>query len=226
MLRSISRALHVALLSLVLAGPSAARAEAAQSKNGAKTVSKTGIPYLPDDDSAGPPELVQAIRARRHGKLLNLDRILLHSPNYAQAWNTMFGAIRNKLSLDGRLRETAIMSIGVLNNADYEWIQHEPEYLKTGGSKEQLAALKQNITGAEKNGKLFNEQERATLALTREMTKNIKVSPATLKRVRSFLNDQQLIELIGTIAGYNMVSRFAVATGLERESDDGPAGGK
>jgi len=138
----------------------------------------------------------------------------------------MFGAIRNKLSLDGRLRETAIMSIGVLNNADYEWIQHEPEYLKTGGSKEQLAALKQNIMGAEKNGKLFNEQERATLALTREMTKNIKVSPATLKRVRSFLNDQQLIELIGTIAGYNMVSRFAVATGLERESDDGPAGGK
>jgi len=226
MIRSVSRALHVALLSLVLAAPSAVRAEAAQSKNGAKTVSKTGIPYLPDDDSLGPPELVKAIRERRHGKLLNLDRILLHSPNYAQAWNTMFGAIRNKLSLDGRLRETAIMSIGVLNNADYEWIQHEPEYLKTGASKEQMAALKKDIKGAEKNAKLFNEQERATLALTREMTKNIKVSPATMKRVRAFLNDQQLVELIGTISGYNMVSRFAVATGLERESNDGPAGGK
>ena len=226
MIRGVCCALPVALLSLVLAAPAAARAEAAQSKNGAKTVTRTGIPYLPDDDSAGPPELVQAIRARRHGKLLNLDRILLYSPNYAQAWNTMFGAIRNKLSLDGRLRETAIMAIGVLNDADYEWIQHEPEYLKTGGSKEQLAALKKNIMGAEKNGKLFNEQERATLALTREMTKNIKVSPATLKRVRSFLKDPQLIELIGTISAYNMVSRFAVATGLERESNDGPAGGK
>ena len=53
--------------------------------------------------------------------------------------------------------------------------------------------------------------------LTREMTKNIEVSPATLKRVRSVLNDQQTIELIGTISGYNMVSRFAVATGLEVE---------
>jgi alkylhydroperoxidase family enzyme len=226
MTRGFSCALHVALLSLVVAVPSAARADAAQSKNGAKTVTKTGIPYLPDDDSLGPPELVKAIRERRHGKLLNLDRILLYSPNYAQAWNTMFGAIRNKLSLDTRLRETAIMAIGVLNNADYEWIQHEPEYLKTGGSKEQLAAMKKNITGAEKNGKLFNEQERATLALTREMTKNIKVSPATLKRVRSFLDDQHLIELIGTISAYNMVSRFAVATGLEKESNDGPAGGK
>jgi len=55
------------------------------------------------------------------------------------------------------------------------------------------------------------------LALTREMTKNIKVSPATLKRVRAVLDDTKLIELIGTISGYNMVSRFAVATGLEAE---------
>jgi alkylhydroperoxidase family enzyme len=207
-------ALYLAAFSLVLAPSLGVRA---QQNNGAKTVSKTGIPYLPDDDSAGPPELVQAIRARRGGKLLNLDRILLHSPNYAQAWNTMFGTIRNKLSLDGRLRETAIMAIGVLNKADYEWIQHEPEYLKTGGTKDQLAAMKKDVAKAEKNDKLFNEEERATLALTREMTKNIDVSPATLKRVRSFLNDQQLVELIGTVAGYNMVSRFAVATGLEKE---------
>jgi alkylhydroperoxidase family enzyme len=210
----------VAILFVLLGPALAVRAEAqtAQPKSAAKTVSKTGIPYLPDNDQAGPPELLQAIRARRpNGKLLNLDRILLHSPNYATAWNTMFGTVRNKLSLDGRLRETAIMAIGVLNKADYEWIQHEGEYVKTGGTKEQLAALKQDIAGAEKDGKLFTEPERATLALTREMTKNIEVSPATLKRVRSLLNDQQLIELIGTISAYNMVSRFAVATGLEAE---------
>jgi len=210
----------LAILAAVLAPALAAMAQspAAQPKSAAKTVSTTGIPYLPDDDQAGPPELLQAIRARRpNGKLLNLDRMLLHSPNYATAWNTMFGTIRNKLSLDGRLRETAIMAIGVLNKADYEWIQHEPEYVKTGGTKEQLAALKKDIVGAEKNSKLFTEPERAVLALTREMTKNIKVSPATLKRVRAVLDDTKLIELIGTISGYNMVSRFAVATGLERE---------
>src|SRR5256885_2355776 len=205
---------------VVLASALAAEAQspAAQPKSAAKTVSTTGIPYLPDNDQAGPPELLQAIRARRpNGKLLNLDRMLLHSPEYATAWNTMFGTIRNKLSLDGRLRETAIMAIGVLNKADYEWIQHEPEYVKTGGSKEQLAALKRDIAGAENDAKLFTEPERAVLALTREMTRNIEVSPATLKRVRTVLDDKQLIELIGTISGYNMVSRFAVATGLEVE---------
>jgi hypothetical protein len=35
--------------------------------------------------------------------------------------------------------------------------------------------------------------------------------------VRLLLGDQQTVELIGTIAGYNMVSRFLLATGLEAE---------
>jgi alkylhydroperoxidase family enzyme len=88
----------------------------------------SGIPYLPDNDLAGPAELVNAIRARRTGgKLLNIDRILLHSPSFARGWNSMFGAIRNQLSLSPRLRELAIMAIGVLNKAGYEYAQHEPE---------------------------------------------------------------------------------------------------
>jgi len=182
----------------------------------AKTVSKSGIPYKPDDDQAGPPELVSAIRARRGGKLLNLDRMLLHSPNFAKGWNGLLAAIRSQLSLAPKLRELAIMAIGVLNKADYEWAQHEPEFLKAGGTKEQLQALR-NIDAAGRDAKLFDESERATLALTREMTNQIAVSDATLKRVRALLPDQQVVELVGTIAGYNMVSRFVVATGVELE---------
>jgi alkylhydroperoxidase family enzyme len=62
-----------------------------------------------------------------------------------------------------------------------------------------------------------DESERATLALTLEMTRSIKVSDATLKRVRGLLPLDQVVELIGTIAGYNMASRFLVATGVELE---------
>ena len=197
---------------MVLATSAGAQETAAK-----KTVSKSGIPYKPDSDEAGPKELVDAIRARRKGgKLLNLDRMLLQSPNFAKGWNGMFGAIRNQLAVPPRLRETAIMAIGVLNKADYEWAQHESEYLATGGTKEQLAALK-NVGSAAKDTKLFDEAERATLALTSEMTRNIAVKKATLDRVRKALPDDQVVELIGTIAGYNMVSRFVVATGVELE---------
>jgi alkylhydroperoxidase family enzyme len=182
-----------------------------------KTMSRSGIPYKPDDDQAGPKEVVDAIRARRPGgKLLNLDRILLHSPAFAKGWNGLFGTIRGQLAVPAKLRETAIMAVGALNQADYEWVQHEKEYLAAGGTQAQLAALK-NVPAAIKNDKLFDESERATLALTLEMTRSIKVSDATLKRVRGLLPLDQVVELIGTIAGYNMASRFLVATGVELE---------
>ena len=181
-------------------------------------VSKTGIPYRPDGDDAGPPDVVGPIRARRPGgKLLNLDRMLLNSPAFAQGWITMFGVIRGKLAVPAKLRELTIMSIGVLNHAEYEWFQHEGEFLKAGGTKEQLASLR-NPSAALTDSKHFDEAERATLALTWEMTRDLDVKPATMSRIRAVLPDQQVVELIGTIAGYNMVSRFALATGLEPES--------
>jgi alkylhydroperoxidase family enzyme len=217
---SLLAAAAVAIASMF---PTPARADDAS--KGAKKVSKSGIPYL-SDDQVGPPDLVAAIKSRRGGgKLLNLDRMLLHSPNYAKGWNGMFAAIRNQLSLPGKLRELAIMQIGVLNKADYEWVQHEGEFLKAGGTREQLDALRNGAATGGGNAKLFDEAERATIALTQEMTQKIDVSPATMKRVRSLLPDAQVVELVGTIAGYNMVSRFVVATGVEVEEPAPPEAG-
>ena len=210
----MKRRLIVGIFATVWLVAAPTRAEAPSTT---KSVAKSGIPYKPDDEQAGPKELVDAIRARRPGgKLLNLDRMLLNSPNFAKGWNGMFAAIRGQLSLPAKLRELPIMAIAVLNKADYEWAQHESEFLKAGGTKEQLAALR-DIGAAMRNDKLFDEPERATLTLTDEMTRKIKVSDATMKRIRRVLPDDQVVELIGTIAGYNMVSRFVVATGVEPE---------
>ncbi len=177
----------------------------------AMLVSKTGVPYL-TDDKVGPPALVESIRARRPGgKLLNLDRILLYSPNFAKGWNGMFAAIRGQLALPAKLRELPIMAIAVLNKADYEWAQHEPEFMKAGGTPAQLAALRKLDPTP------FDAAERAALQLTIEMTREVQPKQATIDAVRKLLPDQQVVELIGTIAGYNMVSRFLLATGVELE---------
>ena len=157
------KTMHTAVIAVLLGGAiPPASASAAEPLN----VSKSGIPYRPDSDAAGPADVVAPIRARRPGgKLLNLDRMLLNSPAFAQGWSTMFGTIRQKLAVPPKLRELAIMSIGVLNHSDYEWFQHEGEFLKAGGAKEQLAALK-NASAALKDSKHFDEAELATLALT------------------------------------------------------------
>jgi alkylhydroperoxidase family enzyme len=73
-----------------------------------------------------------------------------------------------------------------------------------------------------KDASAFDEAERATLALTSEMTRGVEVSPQTMGRIRAVLPDAQVVELVGTIAGYNMVSRFVVATGVQVEAPAEP----
>lgn len=174
------------------------------------------IPYVPADLSE-PAALVAAIRARRGGTLLNLDRMLLHSPPYAQGWNTFLGAVRTQLTVPEKLRELAICAVGRLNRADYEVVQHGPLFLAAGGNDAQLAALADCRRAAADAG-LFDPTERAVLALTVAMTETVDVPATVLAHARTALgDDQQLVEMVGVIAAYNMVSRFLVALGVEPE---------
>jgi alkylhydroperoxidase family enzyme len=168
------------------------------------------IPRVPDEQLA-PADVVAAIRKRRGGTLLNLDRMLLNSPAYAVGWNTFMGAVRTSLSLDPKLRELAICAVAVLNRADYEWVQHAPELLQAGGTQAQLDRLA-DVDAAAQDSTLFNAAERATLALAIAMTRDVQVSDACFSQIQAALpSPQSQVELAGVIAAYNMVSRFLEA---------------
>jgi alkylhydroperoxidase family enzyme len=174
------------------------------------------VPYQPQD-LAEPRDLVAAIRARRGGKLLNLDRMLLHSPPLAQGWNGYMRAVRTELAVSANLRELAMCVVAVLNHADYEFHHHAPEFLRAGGTAAQLDALG-HAGDPEADLSVFDAAERAVLSLTVEMTRNVKVSDATMASVRAALADhRQVVEIVAVIAAYNMVSRFLVALGVEQE---------
>jgi alkylhydroperoxidase family enzyme len=178
------------------------------------------IPYISDTDITQqrvPAELVAAIRARRpNGKLLNLDRMLLHSPPMARGWNTYLGAIRRELEVSPVLRELAICAVAKLNRAEYEWLQHAPELLAAGGTQAQLDAL-EDVGSAPHNVAVFSELERTVLKLAEEMSLNIDVKESTMRALRSHLPDRELAEIVGVIASYNMVSRYLVALGVGLE---------
>jgi len=174
------------------------------------------IPYLPKDIDE-PRELVAAIRARRGGTLLNLDRMLLHSPPLAAGWNGFLRAVRSELAISQKLRELAICVVAVLNRADYEYRQHAPAFLKSGGSAAALDMLRR-VGTSEFDATAFEEVERVVIALAVEMTRTVEVSAATMASVRRVLtNDRHVVEIIGVIAAYNMVSRFLVALAVEPE---------
>lgn len=173
------------------------------------------LPYRPAD-LAEPAALVAAIRARRGGRLLNLDRMLLHSPALAAGWNAHLRAVRTELTLAPKLRELAICAVAALNGAEYEFVHHAPEFIAAGGSERQVQALRAPELALQDTA-LFDGAERAALALTVEMTRNVAVADATFAAVHAALGDRGTVELVGVIATYNMVSRFLVALGVEPE---------
>src|SRR5471030_2649281 len=99
------------------------------------------VPYIEENDHPELAPLVARIKAER-GKVLNLYKVLLHSPAVTEGWLTFFTAIRHKTKLGGRYRELAIMRVAILNGADYEYRAHLPFALKEDVTAEQIAALK------------------------------------------------------------------------------------
>lgn len=137
--------------------------------------------------------------------------MLLHSPPFALGWNTLLGAVRSQLTLSPRLRELAICAVGALNGAAYEIHQHTGPFRDAGGTPQQVDALG-DCDRAAADDTLFDRAEQAVLQLTLAMTRHVHVSPELLSAARAALGgDRQLVELVGVIATYNMVSRFLVA---------------
>jgi AhpD family alkylhydroperoxidase len=162
------------------------------------------IPYADLTNPEAKP-LVERIVAERGG-VLHLYQMLLHSPPVASGWLNYLTAIRQQSSLPGGLRELVIMRIAVLNGAPYEAEQHAPIALREGVSQVQLDDLDNW-----QQSKNYDATQRAVLAYTDAMTKDIHVSPEVFAAVKAVLTDRLLVELTATVGAYNMVSRFLEA---------------
>ncbi|KAI7553447.1 hypothetical protein KC343_g11263 [Hortaea werneckii] len=178
------------------------------------------IPYAPAEPANPTPEneaIYERIRERRKPRpLIPLDLALLHNPEVADGYNKLVGAIRSKVSVSQALAELAICYIAVLNGATYEWTAHAPLALKAGASR---AALEAVLKGDVTDESVLSEDERLVLAFTEQSTRNIKIDDQLFEKVKARFNDQEIMELMITVSGYNMVSRFLV--GLDVTESNG-----
>src|SRR5262245_8341331 len=173
------------------------------------------IPYPDPSRYEGQP-LAERIRRERGGQLLNLYRMLLHSPPVTEGWLAFLTAIRHKTELPARYRELAILRVAVLNGAEYEFEVHVPFALKEGVSREAIDALRAN-----RNTNDLDEADRAVVGYADAMTREIRVPDEVFARMRELFSERDVVELTATIAAYNCVSRFLEA--LRIDLDRAPA---
>lgn len=168
------------------------------------------LPYARLNDPTISP-LVDRITAER-GSVLHLYQMLLHSPPLAEGWLAFLTAVRQKLALPADLRELVIMRVAHLNGAPYEAAQHVPHALRAGLTQPQLDALADWAASPH-----YTAQQRAVLALCDAITRDIHFPDELLAAVQSELGERQTVELVATVAAYNMVSRFLEALGIHQD---------
>ena len=167
-------------------------------------------------DEADHPELAELIgkiKGARGGRLINVYRLMLHSPKLASAWFEYNQAVRYGTELDGQSREIAVIRVAILNNVEYVQRAHGPTYaLKEGLTPEQVAAI-----ADWQPTKLFSDQQRALLAYTDAITQQINVPDQVFADVRKYFSERQIVELTMLIGTYNMFTRVLQALKIDPE---------
>jgi len=179
------------------------------------------IPDWALDRKPQPAELVAAIRARRGGQLLNLDKALLWSEPLARGWNVFLKAVRTELGASRKLRELAICTVARLTGADYEYHHHAPDFRAAGGTDAELAALERVLAGDARrtaHDAALGEAEQLVVRYAAQMTLDVRVEDALFDALRRHFDTTELVELTSAIATYNMVARFLLALGVEPEA--------
>ncbi len=157
------------------------------------------IPYF---DMTEAPEEYKALLAGRPP--LNLYRMLPHAgAAYSQGFLALGGAILRGNDLDPKLREIAILRVGLLGKAGYEVHQHTRVARKAGLSDAKIAALEVGADTA-----ALDDTEKLVLEFTDKVFHDLKAPDELFDRVSARFGHRQTAQLVLVIGFYMLVSRF------------------
>jgi alkylhydroperoxidase family enzyme len=112
------------------------------------------------------------------------------------------------------LRELVIIRIGFISGVDYIVRQHVPALaIPEGLTLDECEALKDWRPSG-----LFGERDRAALAYTDAMTREIEVPDSVFAPLQGFFNQRGIVELTVLIGTYNMHARVLQALEIDPQT--------
>lgn len=172
------------------------------------------LPYLKREDlPENDREIYDQFEKDRGTQPGHIHRTVANAPNLLRRFLGMANELRNGTQLDPKLRELALLTVGRLTGAEYEFVHHWNLALRIGVPHEKLERLADFEHAQE-----FDEHERAVMRYAAEATAKVKVSEQTFDALRSFLDNRRIMELAMNVAFYNAVARIIVPMGVELEA--------
>jgi 4-carboxymuconolactone decarboxylase len=127
--------------------------------------------------------------------------VWMHAPEFGQVAQPVGGFCRYQTSLPMRLSEFAILCTARLWRAQYEWFAHEPLADKAGVKAKTIQDIKAGRKPAS-----APKDERAIYDFVQELYKTKRVSDRTYKKLHAMLGDKAMVELVGLLGYYVMIS--------------------
>ena len=172
------------------------------------------VPYLNREDlPEADREIFDNLLAERGQPVGNIFRTLAHTPGLLRRFLALGAELRNQTALDPKLRELALLTVGRITNAEYEFVHHWNLARRVGVTREKLEAL-----ADWERSTVYSDQERAVIRYAAEATSDVQIRDATWDALKSFLDTRTIMELVQNVAFYNMVVRVLVPARVELEA--------
>jgi 4-carboxymuconolactone decarboxylase len=141
-----------------------------------------------------------AERAKVNGQVINLFKVLLNHPKLVRSWGRFGNYILMGSTLPAREREIAILRIGWLNQAQYEWEQHVLVGKRAGLTDAEIDRITQGP------GAGWNRHEAALIQAADDLFEKSVVADETWRTLSETYNTQQMMDVVFSIGQYNLVS--------------------
>lgn len=167
------------------------------------------LPYIDADDLA---ENDRDLLSRP----INLYRQLANSPDALRHFQPFGQWTRHRGPLNPRLREMAILQVGYLARAPYEWSHHIRIGRDFGVSEDDVRAVIAETDGGASG---LPDLDRAVLRAARQMTTDMRIDDDTFALLQGAMGKDELVQLILTIAHYNGVVRILATLEIDIEPE-------
>ena len=147
---------------------------------------------------------------------MNLHKILVHSPATARVSRQVGLYLRNDCTLDGRLRELAIIQVAYTAGSAYEYTHHLKIAERMGIPEADLLAIAQESRGVPSG---LDRAAQLVLRAAREMSTRQAVQDDTFAALAGVLSSEHIVDLAFAIAFYCGFVRLTGTLGVALEPD-------
>jgi 4-carboxymuconolactone decarboxylase len=167
------------------------------------------LPYLRYDDLGPDAKAVwDGVVGSRGGDLVSPDgglvgpfNAFVHAPGVGRRLSSLGRVLRFETSIERRLSEVAIITVGARWKAEFEWWAHARMAREHGVADEVVEAI-----GRGEDPPFVADDERIVYAVARQLTSSGQLGQDAFAAAQQLLGDTGVVELVSLCGYYTLVS--------------------